>query len=229
VHQPVVELRQYTLHPGRRDELVELFDREFVAPQEAAGIAVLGQFHDLDDADRFVWLRGFPDMASRAESLAAFYGGPVWRTHRDRANATMIDSDDVLLLQPAESTVEVAPLPAGPVLLTVYPLQPAARATFPALFHDRMRPILAATGAEPMAAWQTLHAENTFPALPIRADAEVYAWLTRFAGPQELDEHRKRLTDHPDWRTDVASVLPASLSGPPQELRLSPTQGSTFR
>ena len=33
---PVLELRQYTLHPGRRDELVALFEREFVEPQEAA-------------------------------------------------------------------------------------------------------------------------------------------------------------------------------------------------
>ena len=97
----VVELRQYTLHPGARDALVELFDCEFVTGQEAAGIDVIGQFRDLDDPDRFVWLRGFPDLAARRRSLEAFYGGPVWKQHRDAANATMIDSDDVLLLRPA--------------------------------------------------------------------------------------------------------------------------------
>ena len=41
---PIVELRQYTLHPGRRDTLVDLFERAFLDTQEAAGIAVLGQF-----------------------------------------------------------------------------------------------------------------------------------------------------------------------------------------
>lgn len=35
---PVVELRQYTLHPGKRDVLIDLFDREFIEPQEALGI-----------------------------------------------------------------------------------------------------------------------------------------------------------------------------------------------
>ena len=40
----VVELRQYTLHPGRRAELVELFDREFVEPQEQHGLQVIGTF-----------------------------------------------------------------------------------------------------------------------------------------------------------------------------------------
>jgi len=103
-YSPIIELRQYTLHPGRRDELIELFDREFVETQEAVGIQVIGQFRDLDDTDRFVWLRGFNDMPARAQSLNAFYGGPVWKAHREAANATMIDSDNVLLLRLAHPT-----------------------------------------------------------------------------------------------------------------------------
>jgi len=30
----IVELRQYTLHPGQREALFALFDREFVESQE---------------------------------------------------------------------------------------------------------------------------------------------------------------------------------------------------
>src|SRR5262245_44648801 len=56
---PIVELRQYTLHPGQRDVLIDLFDREFVESQEALGIKVIGQFRDLDNPNRFVLLRGF--------------------------------------------------------------------------------------------------------------------------------------------------------------------------
>src|SRR4030095_3778261 len=97
----VLELRQYTLHPGRRDVLIELFDREFIESQEALAMTVVGQFRDLDEPNRFVWLRGFADMASRARALEGFYGGPVWKAHREAANATMIDSDNVLLLRPA--------------------------------------------------------------------------------------------------------------------------------
>ena len=68
----IVELRQYTLHPGQRDTLIELFEREFIETQEAAGMRVLGQFRDLDDGLRFVWLRGFDSMESRRASLEAF-------------------------------------------------------------------------------------------------------------------------------------------------------------
>lgn len=52
---PVVELRQYTLHPGRRDVLVDLFDREFVESQEAVGATVLGQFRDPSWGNSATW------------------------------------------------------------------------------------------------------------------------------------------------------------------------------
>lgn len=95
----ILELRQYTLHPGRRDDLISLFEREFVDSQLALGMTLPGLFRDAGDPDRFVWLRGFADMPARKAALEAFYGGPVWKAHRDAANATMIDSDNVLLLK----------------------------------------------------------------------------------------------------------------------------------
>jgi hypothetical protein len=75
----IVELRQYTLHPGRRAALIELFEREFIETQEAAGMRVIGQFSDCEHADRFVWLRGFQDMPARARALQSFYGGATWK------------------------------------------------------------------------------------------------------------------------------------------------------
>ncbi len=83
---PIVELRQYTLHPGKRDALIDLFDREFVESQEALGMKIIGQFRDLDKPNRFVWLRGFRGMPYRAQALKDFYGGPVWKEHREAAN-----------------------------------------------------------------------------------------------------------------------------------------------
>jgi hypothetical protein len=51
---PIVELRQYTLRPGEREVLIDIFDRELVESQEAVGMSLIGQFRDLDDPDRFV-------------------------------------------------------------------------------------------------------------------------------------------------------------------------------
>src|SRR5258706_10060967 len=107
----VVELRQYTLKPGQRDVLIDLFDRHFVESQESAGMTVIGQFRDRRRADRFVWLRGFPDMETRRKALEAFYDGPIWARHKSDANDTMVDSNDVLLLKPArpETAFDTSP------------------------------------------------------------------------------------------------------------------------
>src|SRR2546429_6342424 len=94
----IVELRQYTLYPGKRDVLIDLFDREFVESQEALGMKVVGQFRDLDNPNRFVWLRGFRDMPSRAQALKDFYGGAGLEAHPGAAHATMIHSPYMLLL-----------------------------------------------------------------------------------------------------------------------------------
>jgi NIPSNAP len=146
----VVELRQYLLHPHQRDVLIELFDREFVETQEAAGMRVMGQFRDLDDPDRFVWLRGFGDMAARHRALEAFYGGPAWAAHRDVANGTMVDSDNVLLLRPAwpgagidwPQGLRAAPgaqdIPAGLIQAAILHLNQPAAADLRALCRDGM-------------------------------------------------------------------------------------------
>ncbi|MEU9175867.1 NIPSNAP family protein [Streptomyces sp. NPDC048550] len=193
----IVELRQYTLHPGARDTLIALFEREFVAGQEAAGITVGGRFRDLDDPDRFVWLRAFPDMERRDRSLRAFYEGPVWQEHRDRANATMADSDDVLLLC---GPGFAAPTDAGLVTVTI--CHPAAQ-SFAGHFERSLRPRLAAAGSAPTAVHRTEHARNTFPALPVRTGEDVLLWFTAGEAPPLPD-------------------LSAHLTRPPQHLRLVP-------
>src|SRR5713101_5132138 len=97
----VMELRQYTLHPGERDVLIDVFERNFVEGQEVEGMRIIGSFRDLDNPDRFVWLRSFPDMGARAAALNGFYHGPVWKAHSAVANATMVDAANVLLLRAA--------------------------------------------------------------------------------------------------------------------------------
>ncbi|CRK57155.1 hypothetical protein [Alloactinosynnema sp. L-07] len=175
----VLELRQYTLHPGKRDELITLFEREFVDGQLAVGMTLPGLFRDLDDPDRFVWLRGFTDMAARREALTAFYSGPVWQAHRDQANATMIDSDNVLLLRPLRG-FPTEPV-AGPISATIH--------YFDAPVSDD---VLEKALAEPfLAVAVTEHAENTFPQLPVRVGEHV---VVTFGSGVDLSERVEHLS-----------------------------------
>ncbi|GAA1785824.1 NIPSNAP family protein [Actinomadura chokoriensis] len=239
---PVVELRQYTLSPGRRDALIDLFEREFVEPQEAAGMTVLGQFRDLDDPDRFVWLRGFEDMPLRARALETFYSGPVWRAHRDEANATMVDSDDVMLLRPASAlggfpvparvrpaTGEPDALPSSVVLATIWHGDGPFDEGFTDFFERRLLPVVVEAGGEPLAYLQSEHAPNTFPALPVRTGEEVFVWFARFADEGRIDDHLGRLERSERWHGEVLPTLSTRLSGSPQLLRLAPTPRSLLR
>lgn len=210
----VVELRQYTLHPGQRDTLIDLFDREFVDSQEAVGIRVLGQFRDLDDADRFVWLRGFADMAARGDVLPAFYGGPAWAQHRQAANATMIDSDDVLLLRPAW---DGAALPAqsrgegaaqGVLRMLVLHLKAPADEALLALCR----------GAAGLAWYVTEAAPNNFPRLPLREAEHALVALALFDDAAAGEA----------WARDVDARLQPWLARPTQSLRLAPTTRSAL-
>lgn len=171
----VVELRRYAMRPGGRDVLAEMFARELVAPQEAAGMRVYGWYRDLDDPDSFVWLRGFADMEARRRALAAFYDGPVWARFRDAANATMVDSDNVLLLRPV-APVPLRDLGHGPLTITIAtPTEQTRAAGFAAVFARSIAP----AAGEVIGTLVTEHAENTFPRLPVREDADVWVWLTR--------------------------------------------------
>jgi hypothetical protein len=218
----VIELRQYTLKPGQRDVLIELFEREFIESQEALGMEIVGTFRDADDPDRFVWLRTFPDMEARAQSLAAFYGGPVWKAHRDVANATMLDSDNVLLLRPAwessdfpsgriRAPVGATETPTGLVTASIYYFdQPVPDKTI-AAFREALPSAIEASAARFLGAFVTESSRNTFPALPVREGENVLVWFAALPNPAST-------IDPPPELVSTATRV--------EQLRLQPTARS---
>ncbi|MFC0430903.1 NIPSNAP family protein [Kutzneria buriramensis] len=237
----VVELRQYTLRPGQRDVLIDLFDREFVETQEEVGIRVIGQFRDEDEPDRFVWIRAFPDMDVRRDSLTAFYvEGVAWREHRAAARATMLDTSNALLLSPARPHSGFTPMsprpPAGAdtppesrIAVTIYARDTALDEDFLSFFEDGVAPVMAATGATPLAYFATKTAENTFPTLPVREGENVFVWLAAFTNTAQRREHERQLAQSTRWHQKVLPDLSQRLSAPPQHLRLAPTARSQLR
>jgi hypothetical protein len=223
----VIELRQYALQPGRREDLIALFEDEFIDPQRTAGIRLLGQFRDLDVADRFVWLRGFRDMPARAEALRSFYGGPVWAANRNAANATMIDSDNVLLLRPADERESPLLQPGTSLLVaTIYLLAAPVDDAFQRFFASRAMPLLAAAGAPVAARFETEYAKNDFPALPVREGEHAFVWFSRFASPLDYERHLVELRRSREWREVVEPEVTRRLASPAQVLRLEPTTRS---
>ena len=192
-HSPVLELRQYTLKPGQRDTLIDVFEKNFVEGQETLGMTLPGMFRDADRPDRFVWLREFADMDARGKALPAFYYGPVWQAHRNVANDTMIDSDNVLLLKPAWSGAdfpkygERAPIGTtgsakGMVIAQVHYFGASVPDGFVSAWSEAMPARIAAAGGKFLSACVTADVENNFPRLPIREGEHVFIAFTLFDG-----------------------------------------------
>jgi hypothetical protein len=198
----ILELRQYTCHPGRRDELIALFEGELLAPQRAAGMEMVGQFRDADDQDRFVWMRAFADHEARRVACEAFYDGPVWREHRDAANATMIDSSNVLLLEPAGPGPGMVPDGRlGPIVATIFALETPVDEAFRRGVAD---------GRTALGCFVSAPGVSTFPRHPVRVGEHVLVCFAREAAR-------------------LPAGLTRRLVAPAQELRLVATAGSALR
>jgi quinol monooxygenase YgiN len=238
---PIIELRQYTLHPGQRDVLIALFDREFVESQEELGMKVIGQFRDLQNPNTFVWIRGFRDMSSRVQGLTAFYNGPVWKTHRESANSTLVDSSNVLLLRPARPSSGFSPepgkrpapdtteVPEGVVVATFYSLHGPADDNFIDFFERSFIPEMRSAGASILAYYITESSENNFPRLPVREDEHFFVWFAGFSDQATYERHVDALSQSPLWRDEISEVLAYRLKKSPEFLLLTPTARSEQR
>ncbi|RCS21832.1 NIPSNAP family protein [Phyllobacterium salinisoli] len=234
----VVELRRYRLRAGRREDLIDLFDREFVETQEDAGMHLIGQFRDLDVPDSFVWLRGFSDMASRENALQAFYSGPVWAEHRDAANGTMVNSDNVLLLRPLSlenafwdtdarrPSRDAKGRRPGLVVATVAHLAPRTDSAFADFFIRDVSPVLSQAGALVLGTFVAERSENTFPRLPVREGETVFVWFSLFRDEVAYDAHIDALAALRDWTDRILPEMDGRVWRPNEISRLTPTARS---
>lgn len=229
-----LELRRYRMKPNRRDDLIALFEREFIESQEACGMVPIGHFRDLDDDDAFVWLRGFPRFDDRAAALGAFYiDSDAWKAHRDAANDTMIDSDDVLLLRPARPnsgfdlrefrrpSKDDPDVPARFTWVSAVLLNaPASEATI-ATFESSALPLLheAASGTSYFVS--ELRA-NAFPRLPVREGEHAFVSCGTCATLDEVQACREIIDARfvPSLVEDVRNV---------EFFRLRPARRSLLR
>ncbi|WP_051581023.1 NIPSNAP family protein [Pseudonocardia acaciae] len=241
---PVVDLRQYTLFPGTRDRFVALFDGEFVEAHEALGSRAIGQFRDLGDPNRFVWMRGFPDMPGRERALNAFYnGGPAWAAHGETARSMLIDSTDALLLKPVrpdsgfalDDPAQRPPIdsdaPDGVVIATIHHFEKPVSTAFVDFYETVVLPVLRDSGAHRLLGmFETKHSPNNFPRLPIREGENVFVTFTGFKNVEKYHEFMTALgRNRKTWKERVYPELTGQLLMPPRTLRLAPTTRSQLR
>ena len=74
----IVEVRTYTIKPGLRQRFIHLWETRTRPLQQSLGMGVVGPYLDLENPDRFVWLRTFPSMEERERMKRALYESDEW-------------------------------------------------------------------------------------------------------------------------------------------------------
>lgn len=105
----IVEVRSYRIKPGRRAEFIELFEARAVPALRAHGMKILGPLLDVENPNKFVFLRGFPSLEERERMKDAFYEGPLWKNELEAIAMPMIDSYDVILCETSPGCVYDGP------------------------------------------------------------------------------------------------------------------------
>jgi len=239
---PIIELRHYLHHPGRRDEFIALFDDYFIEGQEHSGACIPGQFRDRTNPDRFVWLRGFADMQTRRTVLHDFYQvSPLWQAHRTAANDTISDVSNVFLLRPARAATgfrldpanrplkDAEDLAGGVISATIYAFDAPVDPRFVDFFENTMIPLLRSAGATLLGYFVTEPAGNTYPALPVREGENVFVWFASFADEAASSSYHAALTHRQEWITSIGPALQMWGASLEEALELLPTRRSFLR
>jgi hypothetical protein len=101
----IVEVRSYRIKPGCRAEFIEFFEKRSIPALRSYWMNVIGPFIDLENPNKFVWLRIFPSLEERERMREAFYEGDPWKSELEAIAMPMLESYDVILCEPSPGCV----------------------------------------------------------------------------------------------------------------------------
>ena len=90
----IVEVATYRVKAGRRCDFLQLFETKAVPAMRAHGIRVLGPLVDLENPNRFVWLRSFPSREDVDRMKSAFHHSAAWVDELGPIAMPMLESWD---------------------------------------------------------------------------------------------------------------------------------------
>ncbi|HET6863124.1 MAG TPA: NIPSNAP family protein [Pyrinomonadaceae bacterium] len=106
----IVEVRSYRIKPGKRAEFIKFFQTKAVPALRSHGMKIQGPMLDLENPNKFVWLRSFPSLEERERMKNEFYEGPLWKNEMEGIAMPMLESYDVILCETAPGYVFDGPV-----------------------------------------------------------------------------------------------------------------------
>jgi quinol monooxygenase YgiN len=150
----IVELRQYRMHPGQRDNWVRFMNEVIVPFQKSKGMQVLGMWVAEEDPDLFVWMREFESEAERERLYEEVYQSDFWKTEVAPNAVTMNNREKMVITRLIPTTAAPVGETTGALLeLRQYRTQAGKRDDWVRLFHELVVPFQTSKGIRILGSW----------------------------------------------------------------------------
>lgn len=106
----IVEVRSYRIKPGHREEFIRLFETRAIPALRSHGMKIAGPLIDLENPNKFVWLRSFPSLEERERMKNDFYEGELWKKELEKIAMPLLESYDVILCETSSGYVFDGPI-----------------------------------------------------------------------------------------------------------------------
>jgi hypothetical protein len=101
-----IEIRSYTLKPGRRDEFHRLFLEEAFPMLKRWNVDVVAYGPSLHDENSYYLMRRFDSLVHREQMEESFYGSDEWRQGPREAILALIENYTEFVIELDESTLQ---------------------------------------------------------------------------------------------------------------------------
>lgn len=101
----IVEVRSYRIKPGKRDEFIKFFETKSVPALREYGMKIVGPLLDVENPNKFVFLRSFPSLEDRERMKDAFYSSDIWTNELEGYAMPLLESYDVILCEASPGCV----------------------------------------------------------------------------------------------------------------------------
>lgn len=198
----VLELRNYVIKEGGRDNFIDSFRVYIEDSQNVKGAYVLGKYHVKGAKDNYFWFRGFADMPSRQKALEAFYSSPYWQKTSRVSAEYVVNFHNVHLLKPVNITTGDTlsgfnaswfDQPKGIAVIDFY-IGNHRRNEVIEFFRDQYHARLREAGVRNISYWIAEDEPNNYPQHPVFQNNDLLVSVSFFKNEKEFDAAMKKIS-----------------------------------
>ena len=213
----VLELRNYVLKEGGRDNFIDSFKIYIEDSQNVKGAYVLGLYRVKDAETNFYWFRGYENMPLRKKAMEDFYSSSYWASITRIPQQYVINFHNVHLLKPydittGDSTSGFAAAwfdkPKGVAVVDFYTGN-GTRAKVIDYVSKSYHSLLLSSGVKDISYWIAEDQPNNYPQHPVFQDSNSLVSIAFYKNEKEYKSVMNKLASkmNAEMRNNMRSVF----------------------